>query len=828
MPWWKNIFGAGEPSRVDEALKQFQNRGNVETEKEIKAKSGEGIEDITAAGYGFQGISSSMNNFYSRFLSGKYENEIKRIQEYRTMATYPEIADVLEDACNEALQEDENGKVLTLQITDDALSRNSNITKNLHDEFNRLFYERLNIDSILWDYFFTYLIDGRVYYERIINEKKQKEGIVGLKKLPSESMDFNYDPKTGRIDRFIQYLKARPAQMPKDFDDNKDPNIIVFFPQQVGFINSGMYGATKKQILGYLEKARVPYNQLKLLETSVIIYRIVRSPSRLVFKVDTGNMPIDKAMKFVEAVKSKMTKKQTFDSSTGRLSNDPNVMCIRHNTEIPLLDGRNLSLDQIISEFNNGKENWVYSVNKKTGTIEPGKIINAKITRPNEQLIRVHFDNKTFVDTTLDHKFIKRDGSDCRADELKVGDSMMPLYKRMCKIHPYSKLTYEQIYHPQKNSWEFTHGMVAHNIFGSRNVGEIVHHRDFNKFNNSPSNLVYMNKADHSFYHSEKVKNLWKTDREKMLDAVRRGRITMSNDPIRLKKMSDKIKENWKNNHDQYSTTIKNGINKWLENDENRKKHSEWTIRTNIEQNKVAKMQQRLNEPEIREKQKNAARKSKIEWFENGENRDNFSKLKSIKIDNIVFKYICDEFMKSPQRPNGDILSNRLNNNQEFKTYLIDLNKDRCPTTSFKIYRKMLEGWIPKFGFKNYRDFRKNYGLNHKIVKIEILIERDDCGCITVEGNHNFAVSQNGIAQVFVNNSILENFWLPVNSDGRGSSIDELNGDSKGFTELDDIYYFSKKLYRALKYPLSRVSADHENRSRRFFIYFRGCRGYSP
>jgi hypothetical protein len=88
-----------------------------------------------------------------------------------------------------------------------------------------------------------------------------------------------------------------------------------------------------------------------------------------------------------------------------------------------------------------------------------------------------------------------------------------------------------------------------------------------------------------------------------------------------------------------------------------------------------------------------------------------------------------------------------------------------------------------------------------KIKKIEVLEERENTGCITVkdpENSHNFALSSG----VYVKNS----------ADGRGSSIDSVGGDAKGFTELDDIYYFSRKMYRALKYPLSRVTAGQEKR----------------
>lgn len=96
----------------------------------------------------------------------------------------------------------------------------------------------------------------------------------------------------------------------------------------------------KKDVIGYLEKARQPYNQLKLLETSIVIYRLVRAPERLVFKIDTGNMPISKAMKFTEEMKQKLQRKVSYDPSTGNMTNSPNVLSMLENFFLPTSSDR--------------------------------------------------------------------------------------------------------------------------------------------------------------------------------------------------------------------------------------------------------------------------------------------------------------------------------------------------------------------------------------------------------------------------------------------------------------------------------------------------------
>jgi len=408
---WYNLLS---DKRIDERIAAFKgkDRDANMTASDFKKRTGEGIEDVLmlqlAGAYGSQSL-GSFNSFYNSYISRAFENEYARIMEYRKMAEYPEISDVIEDACNEMCDVDEDENMLSLDITDPKLADNENISKILYNEFKSLFYERIDANDTLWDWMRSYLIDGRLFYERIVDQNNKSKGIISVKKLPSDTMDYEYDPKTGRIMGYYQYLLPNMRRPPNKQSAEKDAQLgklIIFEPAQIGYINYGIYGQTKINVLGYLEKARVPYNQLKLLETSVIIYRLIRSPERLVFKIDTGAMPRDKAMKFVEKIKQSFIKKQTYNPQSGALTNEPEVFCIKHDTEIPLLDGRFLTLDQLVQEHSEGKENWVYSIDQKTLNVEPGKIKNAALTRFDEKIIRVWLDDEKYIDCTLDHKFL--------------------------------------------------------------------------------------------------------------------------------------------------------------------------------------------------------------------------------------------------------------------------------------------------------------------------------------------------------------------------------------------------------------------------------------
>lgn len=833
MKWWKpNTWFLNEETNA------FKNK-NTRIVKQTDI-SGEGMEE--AGGYGSMGL-GSFNMFYNTYINREYKNEISKITNYRTMASNPEISDVVEDAVNESLQEDDKGNLLKLKIKDETIQNKKGVVESLEKEFNELFYNRLDVQDSLYDIMIDYFVDGRVFFENIINEKKKVDGIYRIKRLPPETMDFIRNRKSGEIEAFIQYKKINhQTKKPESVEEaKKDDNIILFWPTQITFIPYQFGRIGYNNIVGYLEKSKVPYNQLKLLETSMIIYRIVRAPERFVFKIDTGNMPQDRAMAYAEKVKKKMSRKESFDPDTGTLLTNSDVLCIRQNTEIKLLDGRCLPLTEVIKEFNEGKENWVYSINKETKKIEPGKIVNAKITRPNEKLVRVHLDDDqgSYIDTTYDHKFILRDGSNKRADELCSGDSLMPLYADYKKL---GKLDYETVYDLKENKWETTHKMVCESTQRKRDYHEVIHHKNFNNRDNTPCNLKLMDKNDHLSLHAIVIKEMWENNYDEMCE--------------KRKKQWEELKKD----------------------EEFMKEVSERTIFWNKELNKSEKLLESLNLPENRKKQKEGARISKTEYFKNPENRkkqsnqmkinqknnpeafdesrrkpkndthkkkisetllkkwkdEDFREIHSkingerykndptlkkrlsnsqtIKIDDKLWGFIIKSYHELGKHSTLKEISEHLTNNFEFISHWAEINKNMKNVNKDKIISTGLLKIIKRKGYKGFSDFKENVRYNHKVLKVEYLDERDDTGCITVDQNHNFAVSFLSQPLVFIENSIMDNFFIPQ-GENRGSDIDTIGGSNIGFTELDDVFYFSRKLYRALKYPLSRVENRQEKRS---------------
>ncbi|MFW6047360.1 MAG: HNH endonuclease [Candidatus Woesearchaeota archaeon] len=158
-------------------------------------------------------------------------------------------------------------------------------------------------------------------------------------------------------------------------------------------------------------------------------------------------------------------------------------------------------------------------------------------------MVRVHLDDGSFHDVTYDHKFIMRDGSEKRADELKKEDSLMPLYSKLDKLEYNNKLPkYEYIFNLNKNEWETTHKVVCESSQRERSKNEVIHHIDFNNLNNNPSNLLLINRKEHIKYHGLHAKKLWEENYDKMHDGILKGRNTLLNDEKSYNEMRQKLK----------------------------------------------------------------------------------------------------------------------------------------------------------------------------------------------------------------------------------------------------------------------------------------------
>jgi hypothetical protein len=239
-----------------------------------------------------------------------------------------------------------------------------------------------------------------------------------------------------------------------------------------------------------LENIYKVFKQKELIEDAIIIYRIQRAPERRIFKIDVGDMPSHLAMAFVERIKNEIHQRRIPSANGGG--------CFAMNTKIPLLDGRKPTLLELSKEFEQGKENWIYSCDPITGEAVPGKITWAGVTQQSAKVIKVTLDNGESIICTPEHKFPIIGKGKVEAKDIEpLVDSLISFNTRLHSINEEKENNlhnpqYQQVFDHSTKSWKFTHRIVA-NYFKERNIEQnlvflqkfeneqkrVIHHKDF-------------------------------------------------------------------------------------------------------------------------------------------------------------------------------------------------------------------------------------------------------------------------------------------------------------------------------------------------------------
>jgi hypothetical protein len=231
-----------------------------------------------------------------------------RILDYRIMASFAEVSDCLDEICDECINKNDHGDIVKLHFRNlDLKETDMNVLEN---EFKK-YIQNFELEKKGWEYFRQLLIEGEIYFEHIIHKSYPEEGILGVVQLPTELIDPIFDNIQNMIIK--GYILRKPI-----FDPNK-PNKIEryeFIPMdknQITYINSGIWNQDKTFRLPFIENCRRAYRQLSLIEDSIVIYRLVRAPERLVFNVDVGNMAPPKAEAYLRKLIQEYWSKKTFD-----------------------------------------------------------------------------------------------------------------------------------------------------------------------------------------------------------------------------------------------------------------------------------------------------------------------------------------------------------------------------------------------------------------------------------------------------------------------------------------------------------------------------------
>ena len=274
--------------------------------------------------------SISIDKNYTQFMYANVDfDKTRRLLEYRIMAQFAEVADALDEICDSFLNKDENGEIVNLTL------RNHEDDEKIHSIINRelqTFLNRLELEQKGWEYIRMLLIDGELYFENVINGKKPDAGVLGFINIPAELVDPIYDNVQNLLVK--GYILRKPATDNSKTEASQRQSttgkfeMVPLEKNQVTYINSGIWNQSKTIRVPYLENCRRAYRQLSLIEDSIVIYRLVRAPERLVFNVDVGDMPKPKAEAYVKKLMNNFWSKKTYDNYSGSsvLSYNPQSM----------------------------------------------------------------------------------------------------------------------------------------------------------------------------------------------------------------------------------------------------------------------------------------------------------------------------------------------------------------------------------------------------------------------------------------------------------------------------------------------------------------------
>ena len=396
-----------------------------------------------------------------------------------------------------------------------------------------------------------------------------------------------------------------------------------------------------------------------------------------------------------------------------------NFGCFTADTKVKLIDGRELSFLELIKEEKQGKKNYTFTME------DDGRIKIAQIKKPrwtkNAEIMKITLDNGEEIKCTIDHKFLLKNNNYKEAKDLEVGESLMPCYIRQStKEDDPNMVNYSMVFQPKNNSWDFVHVLsdqwnIDNNIY-LKNKGRIRHHKDFNKLNNNPENIIRMQWKEHwqTHYNFTSLKHETDNDyREKLAEGRKRFWSNEDNRRAYAERISLKNRINWqkKEYREKMITILKEGAKRYLE--ENPEAIKEISKRASDTLKRLWK------DPEYRKlfHEKIVSSNKKRETNLTGKRK---------------FEKIC----------------------QYLKDKKVLLNKENYEKTRKEVFQiKSFTSWdlgLEKYYKGDINNVLCEINKNHKVVKKEFLNKSVDVYDLTIDGTHNFALS----AGIFVHNSV--------------------------------------------------------------------------
>ena len=276
-------------------------------------------------------------------LDGTAKNEVELISRYREMAMQPEIESAIDDIMNEAIVQDDDGK--SIEIILDDLEQPDKIKKAIKDEFQTVL-KLFNYKHMAQDIFRRYYVDGRLYYNVIIDKNNPIAGIKELRYIDPRKLrkvreiKKKKDERTGAevIDVINEYYIYND-KVTTGNSSNYGPVGVRITTDSIISVVSGLMDSRRAVVLSYLHKAIKPLNQLRMIEDATVIYRISRAPERRIFYIDVGNLPKLKAEQYLRDIMVKYKNKLVYDANTGEVRDDRKFLSMMEDFWLPRREG---------------------------------------------------------------------------------------------------------------------------------------------------------------------------------------------------------------------------------------------------------------------------------------------------------------------------------------------------------------------------------------------------------------------------------------------------------------------------------------------------------
>ena len=276
-------------------------------------------------------------------LDGTAKNEVELISHYREMAMQPEIESAIDDIVNEAICQDDDGKIL--QIILDDLDQPDKIKKAIKAEFNTVM-KMLNYKNMAQDIFRRYYIDGKLYYHIIIDREQPTQGIKELRYIDPRKLrkirevKKQKDERTGvEVVNTVNEYYIFNDKVTTGSSTNYGPVGTRITTDSIISVVSGLMDSRRAVVLSYLHKAIKPLNQLRMIEDATVIYRISRAPERRIFYIDVGNLPKLKAEQYLRDIMVKYKNKLVYDANTGEVRDDRKFLSMMEDFWLPRREG---------------------------------------------------------------------------------------------------------------------------------------------------------------------------------------------------------------------------------------------------------------------------------------------------------------------------------------------------------------------------------------------------------------------------------------------------------------------------------------------------------